>query len=95
MCILYLCTSLCQQDGGSEQGLAVCLPILGELLDADDADVRRWCAQTLRQISGEAFGYSPADARGHRAAATREWRRWIRANESVLLVPRRRLKGRS
>ena len=52
------------------------VPYLIEALENDAADIRIFAITSLRQITGEDFGFRPWASSGQRAAAVERWRQW-------------------
>jgi hypothetical protein len=53
------------------------VPYLVDLLDNDGADVRMFSIESLRNITGQDFAYSPYDDNLKRRASVEEWRKWL------------------
>jgi len=71
--LLRLSAALAFADRGDRR----CLPLLGSLLDAEDALVRRDAADALRVVHGPGTGYDPFAAAEVRRAAAAAWRERI------------------
>lgn len=65
------------------------LPVLVDLLDSDDLDVRIHAARRLRYTTGKRFGFAAYDEPSARSTAVALWRGWVRTNTSTqeLLLP--------
>ncbi len=52
-------------------------PLLVPYLEDDDADMRLFAVQALREITGENFGYRYYECERDRQPAVERWRQWL------------------
>jgi len=57
-------------------GIREAVPALIERLSDEDAIVRGFAVRSLREMTGQRFGYDPNASPDARRAAVREWTRW-------------------
>ncbi len=59
------------------------IPYLVDRLEDDEADVRLFSIQALRDITGKRFGYRYFDNKYDRRDAVEKWRRWLLADSGA------------
>ncbi|HUG89230.1 MAG TPA: PQQ-binding-like beta-propeller repeat protein [Planctomycetaceae bacterium] len=64
----------------ANHGARASLPVLVELLEAEDLHVRGESAQTLRMLTGEHFGFVGYEDEQRRGEAVAQWREWLAAH---------------
>lgn len=68
----------------ANEGERKALPTLGELLDAEDLQVRARSVQALRALTGQRFKFVAYDKPEDRVAAASGWKKWIGDNAQTV-----------